>query len=242
MDALPGDRSSALGTHGRESERRASALGGNGRGLSRTQQVYAALRDDIVRTRLAPGDLVIEPELAARFGTSKTPVREALQILVVEGLVVSIPRRGYVVRPLGINEVREVLDLRAIIEPPTTAMATRFATPEVLDELAAILREQRASTGTAALTDTARAFHERIVDASKNSRTRVLMSGLFDETTRSHHLIPALDARIHSEQENAAHQRILDAMVAGDPEAAERAMREHLLELRDAVLQAFFHA
>ncbi|WP_336643488.1 GntR family transcriptional regulator [Microbacterium sp. MMO-113] len=168
MDATPSESGSTLHTHAVDSRRRAAALGDGNRVLSRTQKVYVALRDDIVRTRLAPGEVVIEPELAARFGVSKTPVREALQILVVEGLVVALPRRGYVVRPLGINEVREVLDLRLIIEPPMAAGATRYGNEAFVEELSSILEAQRSGSGTAELTDAARAFHECILGAARN--------------------------------------------------------------------------
>ncbi|WP_136051428.1 GntR family transcriptional regulator [Microbacterium sp. K36] len=242
MDATPSESGSTLHTHAADSQRRAAALGDGNRVLSRTQKVYVALRDDIVRTRLAPGEVVIEPELAARFGVSKTPVREALQILVVEGLVVALPRRGYVVRPLGINEVREVLDLRLIIEPPMAAGATRYGNEAFVEELSSILEAQRSGSGTAELTDAARAFHECILGAARNARAKTLMSGLFDETTRSHHLIPAIDARIHSDVENNGHQQVLEAIRTGDPQAAEEAMRRHLVELREFVLQAFLEA
>ncbi|GGR19384.1 GntR family transcriptional regulator [Agromyces mediolanus] len=240
MDAVPSEPGSTLHTHAVDSQRRAAALGDGNRVLSRTQKVYVALRDDIVRTRLAPGEVVLEPELAARFGVSKTPVREALQILVVEGLVVALPRRGYVVRPLGITEVREVLDLRLIIEPPMAA--TRYGSEAFVEELGSILDAQRGGSGTAELTDAARAFHECILGAARNARAKSLMSGLFDETTRSHHLIPAIDARIHSEVENDGHQQVLEAIRTGDPQAAEAAMRRHLAELREFVLQAFLEA
>lgn len=228
----------ALRTHEADIERRAAALGA-GRTPSRTQQVYAALRDEIIRTRLAPGSLVLEPELAARFGVSKTPVREALQVLAAEGLVQTIPRRGYVVSPLDINDVLEVFDLRAMIEPPVTAAATRLAPDGLADELQRRLDIQRAGIGTSALTDAARSFHECIIDASRNTRARAVMSTLFDETTRGHHTSPALDARLHSELENDGHQLVLDAIESGDPDAAADAMRQHLVDLRSFVLQSY---
>lgn len=206
---------------------------------SRTQHVYAAIRDDIVRTRIAPGAVILETELAERFGVSKTPVREALQILAVEDLVTIIPRRGYVVRELGINDVREVLDLRSYIEPPLTASAARRATPELLNDLQRIYETQLKSTGVGQLTAAARMFHERIHLAAHNRRVQSILSGLFDETTRSHHLLPAIGEHIESEIEQRGHERILEAISQRDPEAAEQAMRDHLAELRQTMIEAF---
>jgi DNA-binding GntR family transcriptional regulator len=229
----------ALHTLEKDTQRRAQALPSSMKGASRTQQVYAALREDIVRTRLAPGQVVIEPELAQRFGVSKTPVREALQILAVEGLVTVIPRRGYVVRQLGLNDLREVLDLRTFIEPPLAAAATRRSTPEFVEELTAIYSAQVDGDGVAELTDAARAFHECILDASKNNRARGLMDSLFDETTRGHHLVPEISANIHSDVEREGHRAVLAAITAGDADAAEAAMRAHLTDVREAVVHAF---
>lgn len=229
----------ALHTLERDAQRKARALPSSMKGASRTQQVYATLREDIVRTRLAPGQVVIEPELAQRFGVSKTPVREALQILAVEGLVTIIPRRGYVVRQLGLNDMREVLDLRSFIEPPLAAAATRLATPDFVQELESIYTTQVEGNSVSELTDAARAFHERILDASRNVRARSVMDSLFDETTRGHHLVPAVSDHIRSDVERQGHQNILSAITAGDAEAARTAMWDHLEELRQTVIQAF---
>lgn len=231
--------SSSPGTHQLDAFRRAAALSSPTQDVSRTQQVYAALRYDIIRTHLAPGQVVTEPELATRFAVSKTPVREALQILVVEGLVTRLPRRGYLIRPLGIREVREVLDLRMIIEPPLAAAAARFGGAELVDELGELFDIQQHSQGTTALTDSARAFHERVLQGSRNARAQSLMSGLFDETTRAHYLLPAIDERIHSEVEVDGHRHVLEAIAAHDPEEAQQAMAQHLQELRTSVLEAF---
>lgn len=231
--------SSSLGTHKLDAFRRAAALGASQQEVSRTQQVYAAVRYDIIRTSLAPGQIVTEPELASRFEVSKTPVREALQILTVEELVTRLPRRGYMIRPLGISEVREVLDLRIIIEPPLAAAAARYGGTELVEELGDLFETQVASQGTTALTDSARAFHERILLGSRNGRAQTLMSGLFDETTRAHYLLPAIDDHIHSEVEVEGHRHIMSAINAQEPEEAQAAMAQHLQELRAAVLQAF---
>ena len=67
---------------------------------SLTEQVYEALREDILRARRRPGQVVAEPELALHYGVSKTPVREALRLLAQDGCVIVLPRKGYLVRPL----------------------------------------------------------------------------------------------------------------------------------------------
>src|SRR5437899_2254075 len=75
---------------------------------SLTQQVYDNLKEEILRAERAPGETVAEPELAARYGVSKTPVREALRLLLQDGWVTALPRKGYLIRPLALEDVREV--------------------------------------------------------------------------------------------------------------------------------------
>src|SRR3954451_6110206 len=85
--------------------------------------MHARLREEILTARLLPGTTILEPELAARFGVSKTPVREALRLLVQDGWVMVLPRRGYLVRALGLDDLRDVFQLREMIEPGFAAEA-----------------------------------------------------------------------------------------------------------------------
>ena len=101
----------------------ASAVNRGEPGLPLTERVHARLREDILTARLLPGSTILEPELAARFGVSKTPVREALRLLVQDGWVIVLPRRGYLVRPLGLEDLRDVFQLREMIEPGFAAEA-----------------------------------------------------------------------------------------------------------------------
>ena len=98
---------------------------------------HERLRHAIVRLELAPGSPVSETQLVARFGFSKAAVRGALARLRVEGLVLSEPRRGHVIAPLTLRDVREIYDLRLLVEPPAAAAAAGHVPPAELERLRA---------------------------------------------------------------------------------------------------------
>jgi DNA-binding GntR family transcriptional regulator len=105
-------------------------------------RVHGLLRADILRCDLRPGQLIIESELAERYGTSKTPVRQALSRLAMEGMVDTLPRRGWMVRHITVRDVRHVYLLRRLLEPEAAAMAAERATPDDIARLERMDEEQ----------------------------------------------------------------------------------------------------
>lgn len=209
-------------------------------GASLTARLRAELRRRIIAAELRPGDVLLEKALADEYSVSKTPVREALQMLAVERWVSVIPRRGYTVSGLGFHDIREVMELRRAIEPMVAGAAAASVTPELVTELEALLEEHAAAAGPAVAVDAAARFHTRIVEAARNRRAEHLLAGLLDETARAHALLPPLASYIAAPSERAAHQAVLDAIRSADPALAERAMREHLVEAEAAMIAAFY--
>lgn len=209
--------------------------------VSVTQRVLDELRTEIVTAQLAPGSVIREADVAARFRVSKTPVREALQRLLAEDFVMVFPRRGYMVRPVGITDIQNVMALRMYIEPPLSALAAQRHTPEVLAELGALLELQEDTTAEHAdRLAAAPEFHRVIASLARNDRVDRLLRTYFDETTRMHYLFPQATAHVTSEAELASHREILDAITAGDGERAEQAMADHLAESNEALLRSFY--
>lgn len=208
----------------------AVALPGNSK-QPLTEQIYGRLHDDILRARLLPGQTVLESELAAQFGVSKTPVREALRLLVQDGWVLVLPRKGYLIRPLGLDDLREVFQLREMLEPGFAGEAASRSTRR-LDDLESVhdaVKHQRSARGDLDLAlDSAAAFHIRIAAMGGNARAARIIENLVHEVTRLHYLMPHLESHINSQEELDAHDAIADAIVAGNQREAARAMRDHL--------------
>ncbi|GAA4380738.1 GntR family transcriptional regulator [Paeniglutamicibacter cryotolerans] len=207
---------------------------------SASERVRALIRTQILTAVLRPGEIVFEAGLALQYGLSKTPVREALQMLTVEGLVTVLPRRGYMVRTLSFNDVRDVMELRLILEPALVASAARNATDALARDLRALLERQfDLDLPLADRLQAASEFHVACVRASRNDRAASLVRILSDEVNRLHHLMPLVEVHVASQAERDAHEAIFDAVTRGDAAAAQEHMRAHLLEANAAMVAAF---
>jgi GntR family transcriptional regulator, rspAB operon transcriptional repressor len=214
---------------------------------SLTEQVYEALKREILTARLRPSQPLIENELAARFGVSKTPIREALRLLVQDGWIVVLPRKGYLVAPLSLEDVREVFALRLLLEPQVTGEAAsqaRALQPGAGATLAARLRQADAQPpgedrSFQTTMRAARAFHLTVAATAGNGRLLRVLEGLLDEVERLLHLMPQLGDHVSAMVEPAAHERIIAAIEAGDAEQAAAHMRAHLAEVSRILVDAF---
>lgn len=201
--------------------------------------VADALRDEIERNELLPGERLLEMHVARRFGVSQAPVREALRLLEREGLVEHRPRRGVYVCPLTVGAVEELYSLRAAIEGFAARRAVRLMTAQDRELLERALEAMRAAAKrreVTALADGALAFHEQIVIAARHQRLHDVWLTIASENRRYSHLQGRFD---DVEVDVVLHEQLLEALDSGDPDGAERAMRGHI---RDAGHDLLRHA
>lgn len=206
---------------------------------SLTEQACAALKRDIVTTALAPGAPLSESGLAERYKLGKAPIRAALARLAEEGLVRSAARRGWQVTPVTLRDVREVFELRLMLEPAAAAMAAGRvdeARLRALDRVvsAGYLPGDHAST--LIFLEANRDFHCIIAELSGNSRLARQIARLLDEMTRM--LLLGLGGRDRTGEMAHEHRELIDALVVGDSAAAERITRAQIEESRKMVLAA----
>ncbi|MEO1238847.1 MAG: GntR family transcriptional regulator [Pseudomonadota bacterium] len=173
-----------------------------------------------------PGDRLVESELAERFGVSRTPIREALQRLETQSLLAR-DGRSLVVASLDHNQMAELYVVRSELEGLAARLAARHATEEEIRVLRRLIDEDRERVGDpAALARANRRFHRQIHRASHN---RYLVQQL-DLVYRSMALMTStsLAAAGRSERAIAEHVAIVDAIAAGDGEAAFGALKGHI--------------
>lgn len=103
--------------------------------LSRTENVYRYIKDEIIYGGIQPGELLNEGILAEQLEVSKTPVREALNGLKYEGLVDVIPYKGYFVKNLSLKEIKDLFEFRIFLEGKAAELATVRATNDQIEEL-----------------------------------------------------------------------------------------------------------
>lgn len=204
-------------------------------GGSLAERVYEALRTEILDTTLPPGEPVSEAALADRLGVSKTPVREALRLLVHDGLVLVLPRKGYVVRPVGFDDVIEVLSLRHVLEPSLAADAALRRLPHHIEQLRALLDEDRRTVTTGLDVEPGLRQHELIAEIGGNARAVTVMRSLLDESRRINMIMAGYQMKWQA-ADLTEHEQIIEAIVARDPDAAATSMAAHLGAMRQRML------
>lgn len=191
--------------------------------------VYRALRSEIGRLELAPGERLRLEELAGRFGVSLTPVRHALRRLESEGLVVSLPRRGSRVAPLSVEELEEIQALRLGLETFLARRGAESCTPEALAEMTAARGEMERAFEAGDL-DTYLASFWSLRDACYRCAGRPrLQRTLEDQRVRVERYVLTLcrDPEAFADLRRGP-DTLLEACRARDGEAAEAATRDAL--------------
>lgn len=199
------------------------------------EQVYRELKAAILSLELKPGQAIVESVVGELYGISRTPAREALSRLVDEGLVEVVPRKGYFVAPVTLQDVRESYHLRILLEPEAAALSAERGDPQVVMALRHNM-EQHMQQATVELN---REFHLLIAQASGNHRLARLISQLLDDVERVALLDPYMltpDGSGHDE-----HFVIIEAIQRRDGEAARAGMKCHLEQGRDRALALLQH-
>lgn len=195
--------------------------------ISQGRDAYERMVAEIQAGALRPNDRLTETDLAARFGISRTPVREAIRRLETEGLVIHLARVGATVRALDYAEVTELYEMRAVLEGTAARLSARAASDIELAELDAINTEMsRAGSDVTRLYDLNRQFHAALLDAAKN---RFLVKAV--EAVQKTLLIlgpSTMEEGSRTAEALAEHQEVLEALCARDGVRAEAAMRRHI--------------
>lgn len=190
------------------------------------EKILESIRDAILKGTLRPGERVSEPELAERFGISRTPIREAFRQLESEGYLVVIPRKGAVVASLSERDVEEFYSIKSILEGYAARMAAERMAPRDIERLEAINEklEQIAAAGDIkAFFRVHNEFHDLFIKASGNDKLGELINQLMLKFNRLRLASLAQPGRMGiSVQE---HRKIIDAFRKHDGELADNLVR-----------------
>lgn len=195
-----------------------------------SERMREAIEEEVATGRLPPGTRLDEMELAARFGVSRTPIREALSLLVGEGLLESGPRRGLVVAQASPYRLIEMFEVMGELEAMCARLAARRITE---DELVALQARHEACRGAARQQDpdgyfyANEAFHQALYAASHNA----FLTEQAQTLQRRLRPYRRLQLRVRNRLQRSfeEHQAIVDALRAGDTELAVTATRNHVV-------------
>jgi DNA-binding GntR family transcriptional regulator len=197
---------------------------------SSSHLAYEVLRRAFVACEIMPGSQVSESFLAERYGLTRAAVRAALGRLQQQHWVEATPRKGYVVRPLTLKDIRDLYKVRSLLEPVAAEMAARNATEAQLAEIAELARAAACEGANyEAIRDFLEAntrFHVAVAAASGNERMAEILEGVLAEMERMFHF--GLASADRGFQMTNEHTELFEALMAGDPAAANTAVCEQL--------------
>jgi DNA-binding GntR family transcriptional regulator len=212
-------------------------------GTSKTR-IYRDLRRSIIMGHCRPGERLDVDVLSERYDTSVTPVRDALQMLSHEGLVTIKPRSGYFVARITLKELRDMLELRKILELAAVERATMRASDAQIHEMRTVHAGYTGDDDESydRYTDENRRFHYLIARASGNLELSETLGRLLDKLARF------MVLRQAGKSQETTHARIVEAIEARDLELARRMLLEDIDTSADAILDgvmeeeaAFWH-
>ncbi|UIJ73001.1 GntR family transcriptional regulator [Aurantimonas sp. HBX-1] len=189
-------------------------------------QITASIRSAIVEGTLPPGEVLRQDELAARFGFSRMPIRDALRQLEAEGLVAIHPTKGAQVARLDAVELLEIFGMRVILEVGALRLSCSNLDAPRLEAAARLLSQMSRGADAASLCDLNRAFHATLYEPCGNARLLSQIDLYLRAADRYVRIL--LSAMDYQPQSHADHQAILDACCNGDAETAADALRQHL--------------
>ncbi len=191
--------------------------------------VFQTLRQAILRGELKPGERLMEIHLAQQLGVSRTPVREAIRKLELEGLVLMIPRRGAVVAEITVSDLEDVLEVRMALEELAVKHACHSVTGEQLAEIRHLAGEFKKTLSGDDITACAQAdmkFHDAIYEATGNNRLVQILNNLREQMYR--YRMEYLKDRQSHKNLIEEHDGILKALENRDEELAVRMTARHI--------------
>jgi len=202
---------------------------------SQSEAAYFLIRDRILSLALPPGSLVHEAQLRQELSIGRTPIREALQRLGHEKLVRSVPNRGTFVTDVNITDLARITEVRVVLEGHAARLAAergtvadRAAIAELLAELGSVqVTEQRE------LMKLDREIHRTIYRSARNSFLESTLERYFNLSLRLWFLV--LDQGVRLREAVTEHRTMLEAVMAGDGDSAEEAMRRHVAGFESAI-------
>ncbi|MFZ5646213.1 MAG: GntR family transcriptional regulator [Bacillota bacterium] len=207
------------------------------------EMVFESLREAIIQGRLKPGERLMEMQLAEEMGVSRTPVREAIRKLELEGFVVMIPRKGAYVSGISVKDIVDVFEVRAALEALAAGLAAERVTDKELEELERSLVQATELGDKAeldAIVETDTNFHELIYKACRNERLVQIVTHLKEQIQRFR--TTSLSQPGRSKDALYEHRAIVEAISERNTDLAQALAREHVENAEQSLLNALREA
>ncbi len=202
--------------------------------------VFESMREAIIGGVLKPGERLMEIQLADEMGVSRTPVREAIRKLELEGFVVMIPRKGAYVAGVTHKDVADVFEIRAALEGLAAGLAAERATDEEIEEMERLLLFNEGEAKTLEqIVDSDTGFHALVYKASRNDRLIQILGNLREQIQRFRATSLAVPGRIKLAIEE--HRAIVEALANHNVEKAQELAANHIVTAENVMFDALSH-
>lgn len=200
--------------------------------------VFETIRNAIISGTLKPGERLMEVQMAESLGVSRTPVREAIRKLELEGLVIMLPRKGAFVADLSVKDLTEVLEIRAALEGLAAGLASIRINEQELEELEMIALNFHKSIDNANIDELIQRdleFHEAMFKASRNERLIQLNNNLREQVQRFREIY---HKKVNKPRETSKeHYEMVEALSKRDSDKAEKLARRHIENAEKSLLK-----
>jgi DNA-binding GntR family transcriptional regulator len=203
--------------------------------ISLSQQAYDCIKQKIVSLALPPGEVIDEASLRKELGLGRTPIREALQRLALEKLVVIVPRRGMFVTEIGITDLQQLFEVRLVLECLATRLAAQRGTAvhwqPMETTLARLAKDEDADNETFIEIDAA--CHQLIYEAAENEFLKDTLVTMYALSLRLWYYFLARIGNMRGAI--LEHKHMLEALRAGDANEASQLMERHIQAFQEEI-------
>lgn len=207
-------------------------------GNGKKNSVYRGLKERLILCRYAPGTVLNEMQLTKEFGVSRTPVREAVSRLEMEGYLRVLPKKGIYVAEITMQDVLQIFETRIEIEPICLMLSYPYLDPEELLILRAKIMDTKIHRSIAEGNKIDMEMHRYIVSQCRNRYLINMMNQLLDDNTRVVIATGQNEVKVHNALEE--HVAVLDSLLYDrDCDKSAELLREHLKVCRSAALKYF---
>lgn len=200
--------------------------------------VFDYMKEAIITGKLKPGERLMEVQLAEKLGVSRTPVREAIRKLELEGLVVMVPRKGAYVADLNAKDLLNVLEVRSSLEGLAASLAAERITDEEVEKLKKIVEEFRIKMEEGdleALIRLDKEFHELIFAASRNDKLIQIMNNLQEHVHRFR--VKYITEEKKAKRIYQEHKKIAELIEQRDANGARKWAEKHVHNFQEEVVR-----
>ena len=200
--------------------------------------VLDAIRSAIMSGILQPRERLMEIQMAEELGVSRTPIREALRKLELEGFIVMVPRKGAYVADLSFKDIADVFEIRAALEGLAAGLAAERITEEELEDLERLLVEKREAitqNDIGKLVEVDTKFHELMYKASRNERLSSIISNLREQIQRFRLTSLSFPGRMKESLDE--HKKIVEAIQSRDIQVARHVAQEHIENAENVLIE-----